>query len=134
MNNRILLELGGFPIYGSAAIITLGILLCTVMTMVLYRRNHRSGAAVLFLAVAGFVFGVLFSRVIHWYFNAETYTSLLGALTDYSHGSFCLPGGCPGSPLRRLHPLRGSARRRDSLSFRSSAAESRSFRSQAGRR
>ena len=92
MNNRILLELGGFPIYGSAAIITLGILLCTVMTMVLYRRNHRSGAAVLFLAVAGFVFGVLFSRVIHWYFNAETYTSLLGALTDYSHGSFCLPG------------------------------------------
>ena len=92
MNNRILFELGGFPIYGSAAVITLGILLCVILTLALYRRNHRSVSAVLFLAVAGFVFGVLFSRLLHWYFNAETYTSLLGALTDYSHGSFCLPG------------------------------------------
>ena len=84
MNNRILFELGGFPIYGSAAVITLGILLCVIMTLVLYRRNHRSVAAVLFLAVAGFVFGVLFSRLLHGYFNAETYTSLVGALTEIS--------------------------------------------------
>ena len=92
MNNLILFELGGFPIYASAAVITLGYLLCVIMTLALYRKRHRSGAAVLFLAVAGFVFGVLFSRLMHWYFNAETYTSFLGALTDYSHGSFCLPG------------------------------------------
>ena len=92
MNNLILLELFGYPLYASAAVITLGILLCVVMTLILYRRNHRSIAAVLFLAVLGFVFGVLFSRVLHWYFNAETYSSFLGALTDYSRGSFCLPG------------------------------------------
>ena len=92
MNNLILLELGGYPIYASAAVITLGILLCVLMTLVLYRRHHRSGAAVLCLAVLGFVFGVLFSRLLHWYFNAETYASMLDALIDYSHGSFCLPG------------------------------------------
>ncbi len=92
MNNLILFEPGGYPIYASAAVITLGYFLCVLMTLVLYRKNNRSGAAVLCLAVLGFVFGVLFSRLLHWYFNAETYTSLLGALTDYSHGSFCLPG------------------------------------------
>ncbi|MBR4550377.1 MAG: prolipoprotein diacylglyceryl transferase [Oscillospiraceae bacterium] len=92
MNNLILLELFGYPIYASAAVITLGILLCVLMTLVLYRKHHRSGAAVLCLAVLGFIFGVLFSRLFHWYFNAETYSSLPGALTDYSHGSFCLPG------------------------------------------
>ena len=92
MNNLILYELAGYPIYASAAVITLGILLCVLMTLVLYRRRHRSGAAVLCLAVLGFVFGTLFSRLLHWYFNAETYSSLLGALTDYDHGSFCLPG------------------------------------------
>ena len=88
MNNQILFELNGFPIYGSALVITLGILIATIMTIVLYRRYHRSSTAVLFMAVFGFVFGVLFGRVLHWYFNAETYDSLLGALTDYSHGSF----------------------------------------------
>lgn len=95
MNNLSLMppfELAGYSIYPSAAVITLGIFLCTLMTLILYRRHHRSGAAVLCLAVLGFVFGVLFSRLLHWYFNSETYDSLLSALTDYSRGSFCLPG------------------------------------------
>lgn len=92
MNNLILFEIGGYPIYASAAVITLGLLLCTVMTLILYRGNHRSMAAPLCLAVLGFVFGLLFSRLLHWYFNAETYSSLLDALTNYDHGSFCLPG------------------------------------------
>ena len=92
MNNRILLELAGRPLYASAAVITLGVLLCVLMTLGLYRRRHRSAAGVGALAVLGRVFGVLARRLLHWYFNAETYSSLLGALTDYSHGSFCLPG------------------------------------------
>ena len=96
MNNLILLWVNDSPIYASALVITLGYLIATLMTLIRYRREHRSGAAVWCLAVLGFVFGVLFSRVLHWYFNAETYSSLLGALTNYSVGSFCLPGALLG--------------------------------------
>ena len=92
MNNWILVTVKGYPIYASAATITLGFLLCVLMTLVLYKKRHRSIAAVLFLGVLGFVFGVLFSRFLHWYFNVETYASLLAAFTDYTVGSFCVPG------------------------------------------
>ncbi len=92
LNNLVLLTLGGHPIYASAAVITLGYLLAVVLTLLLYLETHRSAAAVFALGSLGFVFGVLFARFLHWYFNAETYSSLLGALTDYSVGSFCLPG------------------------------------------
>ena len=71
MINKILLTVAGRPIYASAAMITLGIFLCVLLTLALYRSRHRSGAAVMVLAVLGFVFGVLFSRFLHWYFNAE---------------------------------------------------------------
>ena len=96
MTDRILAEVYGYPIYASAAVITLGILLAVVMTLVLYRSRHRGGAAVMSLAVFSFVFGVLFSRALHWYFNAETYASFLDAMTDYSVGTFCLPGALLG--------------------------------------
>ena len=92
MINKILFTVAGRPIYASAAMISLGVLLCVLLTLALYRSRHRSGAAVMVLAVLGFVFGVLFSRFLHWYFNAEAYSSLVSALTDYSTGSFCLPG------------------------------------------
>jgi len=92
MNNLILVTVMGYPIYASAATITLGYLLCVLMTLVLYKKHHRSIAAVLALSVFGFVFGVVFSRFLHWYFNVETYRSLLGAFTDFTVGSFCLPG------------------------------------------
>lgn len=88
----VLFTVAGRPIYASAAVITLGILICVCMTLSLYRENHRSVSAVLSLAVLGFVFGVLFSRILHWYFNAETYDSFVTAMTDYDLGSFCLPG------------------------------------------
>ncbi len=92
LNDLILFRAAGIPVYASAAVITLGILLCVCMTLSLYRSRHRSVAAVLSLAVFGFVFGVVLSRILHWYFNAETYASFAVAMTDYSVGSFCLPG------------------------------------------
>ena len=82
MINKILYTVAGRPIYASAAMISLGVLLCVLLTLALYRSRHRSGAAVMVLAVLGFVFGVLFSRFLHWYFNAEAYSSLVSALTD----------------------------------------------------
>lgn len=96
MNNLILWNLYGFDIYASAAVITLGYLLAVLLTLLCYARYHHSVAAVFTLSVFGFVFGVLFSRVLHWYFNGETYASFFAALTDYSVGSFCLPGALLG--------------------------------------
>ena len=88
----VLVTVRGIPIYASAAVITLGVLIAACMTAALYRSTHRSAAPALCLAVLGFVFGVFFGRVLHWYFNAETYSSFVTAMTDYSVGSFCLPG------------------------------------------
>ena len=94
--NDLTLTLGGWTFYASALVITLGYLICVLLTLSLYREQHRSAAAVLWLSVFGFLFGTLFARFLHWYFNGETYASLLGALTDYSVGSFCLPGALLG--------------------------------------
>ena len=96
LNDLVLATVYGYPIYASAALITLGILICVGMTAGLYLSRHRSLTPVLSLAVFGFVFGVLLSRLVHWYFNAETYSSLRGAFTDYSVGSFSLPGALLG--------------------------------------
>lgn len=61
----------------------------------LHRGGERSvGFAVVPLAV---ILSVVFARLLHWYCYAETYGSLLSALTDYSAGGFGLLGvfaGC----------------------------------------
>ena len=63
-----------------------------MMTALLHLSRGRGLTPVLAFAVFGFAFGVLFGRVTHWYFNADTYDSFLTAMTDFSVGSFCLPG------------------------------------------
>ena len=95
-NEGLLGTAAGIPIYASAIIITLGVLLCALLTLALHVSRGRGIAPVLSLSVFGFAFGVLFSRLLHWYFNAETYASFLTAMTDYSVGSFCLPGALLG--------------------------------------
>ena len=41
-------------------------------------------------------------RVIHWYCHFEQYNGIWGALTDYSTGSYCLPGALLGVWLAAL--------------------------------
>ena len=38
------------------------------------------------------VLSLALSRAIHWYCHGEQYVSFASCLTDYSNGSFCLPG------------------------------------------
>ncbi len=76
----------------SAVTIVAGIVLCFIITAALNARRGGSFSAVLGLAALGLVFGVLFSRFLHWYFNAEAYGSLKVAFTDFNRGSFCLQG------------------------------------------
>lgn len=105
----------GYEIYWSALIITLGLVLCLALTLRLWRQRGGNSSAALFLFVLGFVFSVFFSRVLHWYFNAESYDSFVGAMTDYSNGSFVLPGMLLGvwlaAGLARLFRLTDSAGR-----------------------
>ena len=83
MNNAYFM-LGDFQVYYSSVVITAGIFLCWVMTLYLYWRSGRNTAAVHVFAVFAFVLSVIISRFLHWYFNSESYSSFLSAMTDYS--------------------------------------------------
>ena len=84
--------INGAPIYWSAVTITLGLLGCLLLTLALYRGRSENSTAVWALFCLGFVLAVFFSRLLHWYFNSETYGSFAVAFTDFSVGSFCIPG------------------------------------------
>ena len=76
----------------SAVTISVGILLCVIITAALFARRGEGISAPLALGVLGFVFGVAFSRFLHWYVNGEAYASFTAAFTDFDRGSFCLQG------------------------------------------
>lgn len=82
----------GAEIRWSAVIITVGILACLCMTMALYRGRGHGGAAVWMLLPLGFILGLFLGRLLHWYFNTELYGSFARAFTDFSLGSYVLPG------------------------------------------
>lgn len=90
--NLIAFSLLGREIYWSALVIMLGVLLSFALTLRLWRQRGGELSPVLSLFVLGFAFSVLFARLLHWYFNAESYASLSSAMTDFSNGSFCLQG------------------------------------------
>ena len=72
--------INGAPIYWSAVTITLGLLGCLLLTLALYRGRSENSTAVWALFCLGFVLAVFFSRLLHWYFNSETYGSFAVAL------------------------------------------------------
>ena len=76
----------------SAVTICTGILLAVILTIALFARRHEGITAPLALSVLGLLFGVLFSRFLHWYFNGEAYASFKAAFTDFNRGSYCLQG------------------------------------------
>ena len=84
------LDFAVFPM--TSVVISLGIFLCVVITASLYARRREGITAALMLSVLSIVFGVVFSRFLHWYFNGEAYASLRAAFTDFSRGSYCLQG------------------------------------------
>lgn len=80
---------GGLIIYWSAIVISLGLLAGLALSLALSRGRTASVWALMPIAV---LLSVLFSRLIHWYCHLEQYAGLIGALTDLSVGSYCLPG------------------------------------------
>lgn len=117
--NPIAVYVGTTVIYWNSIVIALCIAACLALTLALYTANNGSGAAVWVFFPPALVFGVVFSRFFHWYCHGEQYVSLFRSLTDYSNGSFCMPGMLLGVWLaayivRRLGYTDGTARLLDS--------------------
>lgn len=100
--NEIAVFTGDFIIYWSAVVITLGIAAGLCLTLALYPMDHRHNTAVWVFFPFAVAFGVVLSRLIHWYSHIEQYPSLLDALTDYSTGGYCIQGIVLGALLAAL--------------------------------
>lgn len=93
--------LGKFIIRWPSLIISLGFAAALTFTLALYRPRNRSSSAVWAFFPIAFIISVLLCRLSHWYFNMEQYSAGVGAgmletmknsLTDWTIGSYCLPG------------------------------------------
>ena len=86
-------------VYWSAVILTLAVFAGICGFWSLYLGKNGPAAAGFAAVPLALVLSVFFSRLIHWYCYAETYESLLSALTDYRTGGFALIGAFGGCLL-----------------------------------
>ena len=110
-SNTVAIYFNDLVIYWSSVMIFCGILAFLTMTLALWKpKNPRSAALGCFFPLA-ILFSFLFSRLIHWYFNMEQYStsfggssfsSIVSAFTRFSIGSYCLPGVVLGICLAAL--------------------------------
>ena len=92
MNPSIAAYYGTTAIYWSAVIIVLGVAAGFLLSYSIYTAHSGRGTAMLVLLPFTLLFGVLLSRAVHFYCNQEQYGGLWQAMTEYSSGSFWLPG------------------------------------------
>lgn len=108
MNSSIAFCIGPLTVYWSGLIIAFGALAAFLLTYALYTAHSgRGGVLWLFFALSLF-FGLVLSRLIHFLSRPEQYAGLFGAFTDFSRGSFWLPGALLGMlPAAMLMPHLG---------------------------
>lgn len=92
MNPSIAAYYGTTAIYWSAVIIVLGVAAGFLLSYSIYTAHSGRGTAMLVLLPFTLFIGVLLSRAVHFYCNQEQYGGLWQAMTEYSSGSFWLPG------------------------------------------
>ena len=97
--NPIAVFAGGYTVYWSAVVIAFGMAAALSLTLGLHPRYERRNTAVWVMFPFAVFFSVLFSRFLHWYCHIEYYPSFLAAMSDYSRGSFVLPGVLMGTWL-----------------------------------
>ena len=90
--NPIAISTGSTVIYWSAVVIALGIAAGFALSYSLYISHGGRSTAMWLLLPLALLFSVPLCRAIHWYCHLEQYTSFIRAITDYSTGSYCLPG------------------------------------------
>ena len=102
MNASIAIYSGSMSIYWSSIVIAFGLAACLCLALALYTANGGRSAAVLLLLPLSLLFSIPLCRALHWYCHMEQYTGFFSALTDYSSGSYCLPGALLGVWLAAL--------------------------------
>ena len=100
--NPIAVYTGQITLYWSGIVIALGIAAGLALTLALYPMDYRHNTAVWVLFPLALLFSVVFARAIHWYCHIEFYESFRSAMTDFSTGSFCIPGVLLGTWLAAL--------------------------------
>lgn len=89
--------LNGTAVGWSGIILILAALGAALLFLGLYLGKTGNAAAGFATVPLALIFSVIFARLLHWYCYAETYDSLLSAMTDYASGGFGLLGvfaGC----------------------------------------
>lgn len=106
--DNVLFSIGGLTLFKNALVICLGVLACALLTMALYKRETGSAAPVVCVLPFAFLLSAFFARLLHWYFTGYAYDSFIQAFTDFSVGSFALPGLIIGVLIAvRLSPSPG---------------------------
>lgn len=102
MSSAIAIYSGSMMVYWSSLVICLGLAACLCLSTALYTGSGGRASAMLLLLPLAVLFSVPLCRAIHWYSHTEQYTSFFSAITDYSSGSYCLPGALLGVWLAAL--------------------------------
>ena len=102
MNASIAIYSGSMVIYWSSIVIGLGLAACLCLSLALFTANGGRAAGMLLLLPLALLFSIPLCRALHWYCHMEQYTGFFAALTDYSSGSYCLPGALLGVWLAAL--------------------------------
>ena len=102
MNASIAIYSGSMVIYWSSIVIALGLAACLCLSLALFTANGGRAAGMLLLLPLALLFSIPLCRALHWYCHMEQYTGFFSALTDYSSGSYCLPGALLGVWLAAL--------------------------------
>ena len=90
--NQIALYFGERAIYWSSLIITLGVLCCLSLTVALYRQRSETLRELLVFFPLAVILSLFLSRLLCWYFSVDVFDSFGEAFSDFSLGSFYLPG------------------------------------------
>lgn len=88
---QIAVYIGTTAIYWNSVMIVSGLLAGFFLSYALYTSHSGRGSAMWVTFGIALISGILFSRVVHYWFNREQYFSLLSAVSDHSHGSYFLP-------------------------------------------
>lgn len=94
---RIAFIFGETFIYWSSIILTLGVVVAILLFLALYLWKSGNGLGAALAVPTALALSMVFSRLVHWYCQADSYPSFLSAMTDYSSGGYALLGvflGC----------------------------------------
>ena len=90
--NSIAICVGNTEIYWSSIIIVLGIAAGFCLSYAIFTAHRGKGSTMFAFLFFSLISGIFISRFVHFYTHQEQYDGFLKAMTDYSGGSYFLPG------------------------------------------